>query len=33
MKAINSFHANKGFKLDKDSDIGLLGNSQIIFRQ
>jgi len=33
MKAIYSFHANKGFELDKDRDIGLLDNFRIILRQ
>jgi len=33
MKAINSFHVNKGFGSDKNRDIGLLDNSQIILRQ
>jgi len=30
MKAINSFHTNIGFDLDKDRDIGLLDNFWII---
>jgi len=32
MKAVYSFHANKDFGLNKDKDIGLLDNSQIILR-
>jgi len=33
IKAIYSFHTSKGFELNKDRDIGLLNNSQIIVRQ
>jgi len=33
MKAIYSFHTNKGFGLNKNKDIGLLDNSWTILKQ